>query len=296
MESPTSNLDQIPVGIYEKALPVTMSWEERLTTAAQAGYDFVEIAIDDSDMRIERLDWVASQRAGLRHAIHNTGLPVRSLSLSAHRRFPLGSPSAQTRQRALDIFKKAVDFAVGIGLELILLAGADVYHEESTDQSKAYFLEGLVKGLEWARAAGLMLALENWDIRVDSLRKAMAYVNHFNSPWFQIYADIGNLIFAGYDVLDELETARGHIAALHIKDTIPGQLRYVPLGEGNVPFIEAFTKLAEFDYQGPVVIELWTEEYPDSVEIVTAARQWLQARMEQVWQANKIKKREQIEA
>ena len=45
MENPTSNLDQIPVGIYEKALPITMSWEERLTAAVQAGYDFVEIAI-----------------------------------------------------------------------------------------------------------------------------------------------------------------------------------------------------------------------------------------------------------
>ncbi len=284
MENPTTNLDQIPVGIYEKALPITMSWEERLTTSAQAGYDFVEIAIDDTDMRIERLDWGAGQRTALRQVINSTGVPVRSMSLSAHRRFPLGSPSAQIRQRALDIFKKAIDFAVDIGLELILVAGSDIYHEESTEQSRAYFLDGLAKGLEWASAAGINLALENWDIRVDSLRKAMAYVNHFDSPRLQIYADIGNLTFAGYDVLDELEAAKGHIAALHVKDTIPGQLRYVPLGEGKVPFVAAFSKLAALGFQEPVVIELWTEKYPDAVGIVIAARQWLQAHMEQGWQ------------
>ena len=36
-----------------------------------------------------------------------------------------------------------------------------------------------------ASGAGLMLALENWDIQIDSLTKVMRYVEHFNSPWFQ---------------------------------------------------------------------------------------------------------------
>ena len=104
-----------------------------------------------------------------------------------------------------------------------------------------------------------MLALENWDIQIDSLTKVMAYVNYFNSPWFQAYADIGNLTFARQDTIAELEAARGHIAALHVKDTLPGQLRYVTPGEGAVPFVEAFAKLAEIGFQGPVVLELWTE-------------------------------------
>ena len=39
----------MPVGIYEKALPVDLVWEERLRLAAQAGFDFVELSIDESD-------------------------------------------------------------------------------------------------------------------------------------------------------------------------------------------------------------------------------------------------------
>ena len=39
----------IPVGIYEKALPSDLTWEGRLETTARAGYDYVEISIDESE-------------------------------------------------------------------------------------------------------------------------------------------------------------------------------------------------------------------------------------------------------
>ena len=40
---------KMPVGLYEKALPAELSWEQRLVAAGQAGYDFVEISIDEDD-------------------------------------------------------------------------------------------------------------------------------------------------------------------------------------------------------------------------------------------------------
>ena len=58
---------KMPVGLYEKALPVDLSWEERLAAAGRAGYDYVEISIDESDERLSRLDWTASERAAIRH-------------------------------------------------------------------------------------------------------------------------------------------------------------------------------------------------------------------------------------
>jgi len=53
----------MPVGLYEKALPAALGWEERLAAAGRAGYDFVEISIDESDGRLGRLDWSAAERA-----------------------------------------------------------------------------------------------------------------------------------------------------------------------------------------------------------------------------------------
>lgn len=280
-----SDLSKIPLGLYEKALPPELTWPERLTTAARIGYDFVEISIDDSDERIARLEWGAAERSALRDAVLSTGVQIKSLSLSAHRRFPLGSRSPSTRERGLDIFKKTIDFCCDTGIRFILVAGSDVYYEDSDEGTLNRFREGLHRGLEWASAAGVLLALENWDVPcADSVHKVMEYVHHFNSPWFQHYVDIGNLAFARYDVVSELDAGRGHYAAVHVKDTVPGQLRYVPVGEGVVPFVDAFARLAELDFQGPMVLELWTEREPDAVRIAEAAGQRIRSYMQEGWQ------------
>jgi L-ribulose-5-phosphate 3-epimerase UlaE len=181
---------------------------------------------------------------------------------------------------------KAIDFAAETGIRLILIAGVDVYHEPGDAQTAARFIRGLEQGFEKASAAGVMLALENWDIRINTLRVARQYVDYFHSPWFQLYVDIGNLVYAGYDVVAELEAARGHIAAVHFKDTLRGQLRYVPLGEGEVPFVAACAKLAELGFQGPAVVELWTEAFPDSIEIVTQANRWVRAKIAEGWRSS----------
>ena len=39
------------LGLYEKAMPGTLNWKEKLETAKEAGYDFVEISIDATEER-----------------------------------------------------------------------------------------------------------------------------------------------------------------------------------------------------------------------------------------------------
>ena len=40
--------DTYRIGIYEKAVPVELTWEERLTVAKEAGFDYIEMSIDES--------------------------------------------------------------------------------------------------------------------------------------------------------------------------------------------------------------------------------------------------------
>jgi len=279
----TSNLEVIPVGLYEKALPKTLTWKERLTITSESGFDFLEMSIDDTDERLERLHWTRQQRNHLKNMVELTKIKIQSLSLSAHRRYPLGNRSQKTTEKALDIFKRTIDLSVELGIRYILVGGAEDYYQEVDQSTQDKFLENLGKGFEWASAAGIILALENWDIQINTMPRVMEYVNYFNSPWFQTYTDLGNLIYAGVDVVSQLEYAKGHIAALHVKDTLPGQLRYVSPGEGNVPFADAFEKLAEMGFQAPVVLELWTETFPDAVEIVEAAGKFIRAQMQEGW-------------
>ena len=174
---------KMPVGLYEKALPASMCWEERLTAAGQAGYDFVEISIDESNERLARLDWSASERRALRRSIANSGVKIMTMCLSGHRKYPLGSHTPELRQQGRDILRKAIEFAGDVGLRVVQVMAYDVFYETSDNETEANFMEGLERGTRWAGQCGVMLGLENLDTPfVDSIRKALAITHEITHP------------------------------------------------------------------------------------------------------------------
>jgi L-ribulose-5-phosphate 3-epimerase len=238
------------------------------------------MSVDESSERLDRLDWSAAELRMVRNAIAESGVPVTTMCLSAHRKFALGSASAEIRQRSLDILRKAIDLAENLGIRIIQIAGYYVYYELRDADSRHRFQEGLATGIEWAAPSAVMLALENVDgDDVMSISQAMPFVDAFNSPWFQIYPDIGNLAEHGLDVCEELERGTGHIVGVHVKDTRPGEPRRVPFGQGVVPFVAAFRKLAEMNFAGPVLLEMWNDDSPNSLQMVKQAREWVVERM-----------------
>ena len=276
----------IPVGIYEKALPADVSWEERLGLAARARYDFVEISIDESEARLARLHWPASERAALRQAIAGTDVPIITMCLSGHRKYPLGSASPEIRGRGLDIFRRAIEFAADIGLRIVQVMGYDVFYEPPDAGTEARFLDGLQQGVRWAGEAGVMLGLENVDREfVDSVEKGLRFTRELNSPWFHLYPDMGNLFAAGYHPPDQLRLARGHVVAVHVKDTRPGVVRGVPFQQGGVPFSETFQALAEIGFWGPLTVEMWAHRDPasDPLSAVVAARELVARLVDATW-------------
>ena len=53
------------IGLYEKAMPDALTWREKLAFAKEAGYDFVEISIDEKDAKLARLNWTKEERLEL---------------------------------------------------------------------------------------------------------------------------------------------------------------------------------------------------------------------------------------
>jgi predicted hexulose-6-phosphate isomerase len=262
-------LEKIPIGIYEKALPDNISWSEKLAMASHAGYDYVELSIDESDERLSRLDWSSSRKKDFWKTLQNSDIPVLDASLSAHRRFPLGSSNEVIRQRGRDIFHKAIDFCGDFGIRYLQLVGYYVYYEPEDGSSCDRFEEGIYLGLKHAEKAGVMLAIENVDNNhVDSITKVMRLVNKFNSPWLQTYPDIGNLTEKGLNISSELKKAKGHIVAVHVKDVIKGEVRRIPFGKGVVDFHEAFSILFKIGFEGPFLIEMWNDDSPESYNII----------------------------
>lgn len=271
---------QVPLGIYEKALPAGECWRERLQLAASLEFDFVEMSIDETDERLARLDWSREQRFSLVQAIADTGVRVPSICLSAHRRYPLGSEDDEIRNHGLEIMCKAIKFAQDVGVRVIQLAGYDVYYQQANDETRRRFREGLTQAVEMASRAQVTLAMEIMDYPLmNSISKAMGYAHYLNNPWFQLYPDIGNLSAWDNDVQMELEAGRGHIVAVHVKDTKPGVFKNVPFGSGVVAFEDCFATLKRSGYRGPYLIEMWSEAAVDPVAEIIAARDWVLARM-----------------
>lgn len=233
---------EIALGLYEKAIPAGMSWQQMLTAAKAAGFDQLEISIDESDARLSRLDWTQKQRVDLRQAMDLTGLPVRTMCLSGHRKYPFGSHDAATRQRSLDIMRKAVDLACDLGVRLIQLAGYDVYYETGDDQTRAWFVENLSRAVEYAARCGVVLGFETMETPfMDTITKGMAYVNALQSPYLGMYPDLGNLTNAcalyHTDVEREIQAGAGHCFAMHLKETVEGVYRDMDFGTGRVDFV-----------------------------------------------------------
>lgn len=44
------------LGLYEKSMPNTLSWEEKLKVVKEAGFDYLEMSIDETEEKLARLD------------------------------------------------------------------------------------------------------------------------------------------------------------------------------------------------------------------------------------------------
>jgi predicted hexulose-6-phosphate isomerase len=280
---------KMPVGLYEKALPAEMCWEDRLTAAGYAGYDFVEISIDESDERLSRLDWETSRRAELRRSITSSGVRIMTMCLSGHRKYPLGSHTPEIRQRGQEILRKAIEFAGDIGLRVVQVMAYDVFYETSDEVTRAYFLEGLERGTRWAAQSGVMLGLENLDTPfVDSIDKGLTIIREIGSPWLHLYPDIGNLAAAGYRPAEEVILAQGQLLGIHVKDALPRVIRGVPFGEGIVPFRETFQALVKAGFWGMIGVEMWANMHADRDPIACAAdaRKFVNNLVSDAWPAD----------
>lgn len=271
------SLERHRVGLYEKALPNKLSLDQKIKTTKRLGFDFLEISIDESDERRQRLEWEDETIYHLRRQCELSELPIQSICLSAHRKFPFGSLDLKIRKQAIWHMEKAIALAYKLGVRTIQLAGYDVYYEAASKKTHQYFIEGMKIAAKMAERAGVMLAVEIMDTNyLNSLSKFEVLNREINSPYFTAYPDVGNISGWNYDVCTELKLSKPHITQIHLKDTHPvssdyqGQFRDLVIGEGEVNFDAIFQTLKEMECVVPLVIEMWAQDEHWEANIRTA--------------------------
>lgn len=276
-------MSEFCLGLYEKSMPNTLTLTEKLVETKAAGFDYLELSIDETDEKLARLQWSGEERSALKRSMEEAGVPVLSICLSGNRKYPLGSEDEAVRERGVEIMGDAIDLAQDLGIRIIQIAGYDEYYGESNDRSRAFFGESLERMVRYAAQRGVILAFETMETEfMNTVGKAMKYVEQVNSPYLQVYPDTGNVANAaltyGTDPNDDLESGRGHIAAVHMKETVPGKFREVPYGTGHVDFTQVFRTASDMGV-GLFVGEFWYVGNDDWREQLAFANRFLRDKM-----------------
>lgn len=272
------------LGLYEKAMPHDLSWEEKLQLTKESGFDYLEMSVDESEEKLARLDWTEKERIQVIEAMIKTGVPIRSMCLSGHRRYPLGSRKEEEQRRSLEIMEKAIDLACDLGIRIIQLAGYDVYYEAGDDTTRKNFEKNLKISVEMAARKGVVLGFETMETPfMDTVEKAMRYVRQIDNAYLGIYPDIGNLknasLLYGNSVRDDLKKGQGHIFAAHLKETVPGKYREIPFGSGHTEFKENIRSLYEMGVYR-FVGEFWYTGNPGWKEDLRQACRFLRDKLD----------------
>lgn len=273
------------IGLYEKAMPGDLSWREKLETAKELGYDFVELSVDETDAKLARLDMTREERLEILKIMNEVGASFRSMCLSGHRKYPLGSANPATCARGMEIMEKAVQLAADLGIRIIQLAGYDVYYEDSTPETVARFGENLKKATMMAAKAGVMLGFETMETEfMNTVGKAMKYVELVNSPYLGVYPDSGNLknaaVTYGTDVYEDIRSGAGHTVAMHLKETVPGKFREIHFGTGHVDFRKTIDTAWEIGVRR-FVTEMWYVGQDNWKEDIREAHDMMSAILDQ---------------
>jgi len=244
------------LGLYEKALPFSMSLDERLVATKELGFDFMELNIDPG--HIERVDWTNEEIISLRGKCAKYGVPFHTMTLSANREYPLGIKDDKIREFGKTLLKKAVVLAQKLGVRILQVATYDVYEGIGDEETNLLFLDSMRECVQVAARHGVMLALETMDKPyADCVKGCKRIADEIASPWLQIYADTGNIAATGHDFETDIARDISNVVAIHLKDSRPGVFRRVDYGTGIVNFDEVFSMLNKNAYRGFFVAEMW---------------------------------------
>ncbi len=273
------------LGVYEKSMPDSLTMQEKLASAKEAGYDFVELSVDESDAKIARLDWSDAQIASILEAGRKAGIRFESICLSAQRKYPLGSAMEGGAETAMRVLRKAVLLAMKLGIRIVQLQGYDCYyHETSSGRTKENFFRSLRKGAMTAAQYGVTLGMETMENDfLNTVEKAMYYVRQIGSPYLQVYPDVGNLSNATQSVCRDIRAGAGHIVSAHLKETVPGKFREIPFGSGDVDFPDAIAALYESGVRR-YVAEFWHDGGENWKQVMKGNRDFLDRQFEKAFE------------
>lgn len=260
------------LGISMWSIPADWDLEKAFKTAAEIGYDGVELAFDEtgavsSKSTKEDLDNVKA-------LADKYGITLYSIASGLGWNYSLTSDDETVREKAKSLVKKQLETASYLGCETILVVPGYTHVDfiancDIVDYEKAYN-----RAREWveelkpvAEKLGVCIGVENvWNKFLLSPLEMRDFIDKANSEFVGSYFDVGNVLNVSFP--EHWIRALGkRIKKVHLKDfrrSVGNLEGFIGLLDGDVNYPEVMSALREIGYDGWLTAETGIcNDYPE---------------------------------
>ena len=251
-------------GRYQ-AFPIGM-WQDEFKVAQEYGLDLIEFILDFNDAEDNPL----LKLGGIEDIVkvsQDTGVFVKSICADYFMEAPLHSSDDKVAEESFKILERLLEASKVLKITDIVIPCVD-QSSLKTKEVVNRFVEQITKIIPKIERQNINLSLET-DLAPQPF---IELLDKLNSKKITVNYDIGNSAALGFDSDEELEAYGDRITDIHIKDRVLGG-GPVTLGEGNANFKKFFTKLKEFNYRGPFIMQAYRDD--EGVEIFKQQLEWI---------------------
>ena len=251
-------------GRYQ-AFPIGM-WQDEFKAAKECGLDLIEFILDFNDAEENPLLKEGGVEE-IKSIINKTGISVQTICADYFMEAPLHSSDDKVSEESFKILEQLLEVAKILQITDIVIPCVDQSSLETKDAVNR-FVEQITKIIPKIEKQNINLSLET-DLAPQPF---IELLDKLNSKNITVNYDIGNSAALGFNSDEELEAYGDRITDIHIKDRLLGG-GPVTLGEGNANFKKFFTKLKEFNYRGPFIMQAYRDD--EGVEIFKQQLEWI---------------------
>lgn len=254
------------IGVNRWTMPGPWSLAQCFEAAHDAGFDTIEINVAETGEITP--DTSETQARGIRDAARRAGVGLSSLSPGLGWTYPLTDPDPVRRRKARDITAAQIRLARWLDVDAILCVPGVVTPEVSYDDAYARAQDELRALIPVAEENRIVIGVENvWNRFLLSPLEMARFVDELNSPWLQVYFDVGNVLLFGYPQ-HWIRILGKRIKKVHVKDfrTAVGNMQgFVNLLQGDVPWKAVRDAFTAIGYDDVVTAEV--DGYPAYPEL-----------------------------
>jgi sugar phosphate isomerase/epimerase len=257
------NRPKIGIRLESLGLPLRRALE-MATRMGAAG-----VQVDASgDLDPRRLS--ATGRREFRHLLKTHNLELTALGCPM--RHGLDMPDGQ--EERIDLVRLTLALSFDLGPRIVVAEVGRVV-EDAQDPRRILLHEALLTLGQHGDRVGAVLALETG---LESGEQLCSFLDSFDTGGLGANLDAANLMTHGFDVMASMRALREKIVHVHAKDARAAgasrQAQEVPLGHGDIDWLEFLGVLEEFEYRGWLTVE--REGGSDRVGDVAAGVKFLQ--------------------